>query len=84
MLYLHLGVPEESVAARATIIVTLNGRELARILATADSIERELVVIPTTAGQPNVLELAIDRTIPPANGTPEQGVRLRSLGWGPG
>jgi hypothetical protein len=82
MLHLHFDIPPESVAARATVTITLNGRLLARIPATAESIQRELEVLPAAAAQPNMLELSIDRTTP-TDGAPELGLRLRSLGWGP-
>ncbi|MEO8379796.1 MAG: hypothetical protein ABI779_09050, partial [Acidobacteriota bacterium] len=49
-LFLRMDVPEESVTAHATITVTLNGRVLARIPATA-LLERELAVTPAPAGQ---------------------------------
>jgi hypothetical protein len=74
-------VPAEVAALNPTITVTLNGQIVERFQSTSGYLERDYRVTPAQAGQPNVLELSIERTIT-ADGR-ELGLRLRFLGWGP-
>ena len=83
ILRLHLGVPGELVEHLAEITVKLNGRRLDTIIAARDSIERDYRVQPAPGGQPNVIELSIDRTTPSHDPPRELGLRLRYLAWGP-
>lgn len=81
LLHLYVGVPDELLGAK--IIVKLNGKGIGEFAGTSDAIERDFHVTPAPAGQPNMLELSIDRTVPAADGVPERGLRLRALAWGP-
>jgi hypothetical protein len=83
ILRLHLGVPGELVEHLAEITVKVNGRRLDTIIASTDSIERDYHVQPLPGGQPNVLELSVDRTVPSHDPPRELGLRLRYLAWGP-
>ena len=84
LLRLHLGVPGELVEQRPEITIRVNGLRLDTIIVTNDSIERDYhVVQPAPEGQPNVLELSIDRTVPAGDPPRETGMRLRYLAWGP-
>ncbi|HUR80427.1 MAG TPA: hypothetical protein VM733_06655 [Thermoanaerobaculia bacterium] len=84
LLRLHLGIPGELVDQRPEITIKVNGHRLDTIIAINDSIERDYhVVQPAPEGQPNVLELTIDRTIPSHDPPRELGMRLRYLAWGP-
>ena len=83
LLRLHFGVPGELVPRNPTVTVKLNGREIGRIPATGDSIERDFRVEPAPDGRPNLLELSIDHTVLPTHESRELGLRLRYLAWGP-
>jgi hypothetical protein len=84
LLRLHLGVPGELVEQRPEITIRVNGQRLDTIVVTNDSIERDYhVVRPAPGGQPNVLELSIDRTVPSGDPPRDEGLRLRYLAWGP-
>jgi hypothetical protein len=84
LLRLHLGIPGELVEQRPEVTIKVNGRRLDTLIATSDSIERDYhVVEPAPEGQPNVLELSIDRTVPAHEPPRDVGLRLRYLAWGP-
>ncbi|HVE70282.1 MAG TPA: hypothetical protein VNI54_02855 [Thermoanaerobaculia bacterium] len=84
LLRLHLGIPGELVEQRPEITIRVNGQRLDTIIATHDSIERDYhVVRPAPEGQPNTLELSIDRTVPSGEPPRDVGLRLRYLAWGP-
>jgi hypothetical protein len=84
LLRLHFGIPGELVEHRPEITVKVNGRRLDTLIVTNDSIERDYHVLELAPeGQPNVLELSIDRTVPSHDPPRELGLRLRYLAWGP-
>ncbi len=83
LLRLHVGVPEELIPLKPRIEVKLNGSVVGELAGTGDSVDRDFRVTPAASGQPNTLELSIDRTVPASDGEPERGLRLRYLAWGP-
>ena len=80
MLRMTLTPPQDVVARNATVTVTLNARVLDRFHADGE-VRREYRVTPAPAGQPNVLELAIDKSA--IEDGREVGLKLHDLGWGP-
>jgi len=83
LLRIQAGVPAEVIAASPAITIKLNGRVVDQFRTTSGDVERDYRVTPAPGGLPNVLELAIERTVtPPADGR-ELGLRVRFLGWGP-
>ncbi|HUP63375.1 MAG TPA: hypothetical protein VNA69_23515 [Thermoanaerobaculia bacterium] len=88
LLRMHLGIPAETKSANPEVTVTLNGKIVDRFRTTTGDIERDVRVTPAPGGQPNVLELSIDRTVNPFNARTGEdrrtlGLRLRYLAWGP-
>ena len=88
ILRMHLGVPGELMNQRPSVTVKMNGRVVDRFRTSRGDIERDIEVTPAPNGQPNILELSIDRTVVPLRaktGTDRRtlGLRLRYLGWGP-
>lgn len=80
-LRLLMYVPAELLPQRPTISVVLNGKLVERFGVTGEEIAREYKVQGT--GSANVLELSIDRALPPdATDGRERGLRLRFLSWG--
>jgi hypothetical protein len=81
LLRLHFTVPAELVAQRAEIAITLNGKELDRFSAEV-FVRRDYRVQPAANGAANILELAISRTLRPADDDRDLGLKLQFLGWG--
>ncbi|HYO78761.1 MAG TPA: hypothetical protein VE010_20035 [Thermoanaerobaculia bacterium] len=80
MLRMTLTPPPELIAQNAMIAVTLNGQLLETFRAGGE-IRRDYRVKPASAGRPNVLELAIDKSA--MHEGREVGLKLQDLGWGP-
>lgn len=83
LLRLAFSIPNELIPKHPTVTVTMNGRVVERIPITSDSLERDFHVDPAPNGQPNVLDLSIDRTTAPDQEGREHGLRLKWLAWGP-
>jgi hypothetical protein len=83
LLRLRLDVPAELVPMKPVMTVRLNGRVVGTITDLGDFTDRDFHVLPASAGQPNTLELLVNRTLPAREGEPERSVRLRYLAWGP-
>jgi len=73
-------VPAELIAQLAKVTATLNGRPLERFQS-----GQPYVVTPARNGAKNVLEIDIDRSVPPQRGGDprELGLRVTALSWGP-
>lgn len=88
ILRMHLGIPGELMSRNPEITVSMNGRVVDRFRTTEGYLERNVHVDPAPNGVPNVLELAIDKTVSPASTSVGHdrrtlGLRLRYLAWGP-
>lgn len=82
-LLLTFEVPEELIAQRAAVTVRVNGEVVERFQPSETPLNRRYVVLPAAAGEANVLDLAIDRTVRHPGDPRDLGLRLRHLGWGP-
>ena len=78
LLRLLFHLPDGLVGANLTI--TLNGNVLETLRLDRTEIARDIEVTPAPAGQPNRLELAVDRTV--EHEGKQVGIRLRYLSWG--
>ncbi|MEO6486359.1 MAG: hypothetical protein ABIO78_00285 [Thermoanaerobaculia bacterium] len=74
---MHL--PDELIGANLTVL--LNGEVVETIQLDRTEIAKDYDVRPAPAGQPNRLEMAVDRTV--QHERKEVGIRLRYLSWGP-
>lgn len=83
-LRIHGNVRPEIVGAHITVV--LNGKTIEQFATTGTEVAKDYWLQPAAEGRKNVLELSIDRTIPPQpGGDPRSlGFQLVFLSWGPG
>lgn len=83
-LRIHGNVRPEIIGAN--IDVVLNGKTIDRIRTEGTEVSKDYWLQPAANGEKNVLELSIDRTVPPEPGGDPRtlGFQLVFLSWGPG
>jgi len=82
MLRMRLMPPDELLDKGATVTIKLNGTVLETFQPRGE-MARDYRVIAAPDGQPNVLELSIDKTVVREGEDRTVGLKLQDLGWGP-
>ena len=82
MLRMRLIPPDEVIQQGGTVTIKLNGQVLETFQPRGE-MARDYRVIAAPGGQPNVLELSIDKTVTREGENRAVGLKLQDLGWGP-
>jgi hypothetical protein len=82
MLRMRLTPPDEVIQQGGTVTIKLNGTVIETFQPRGE-MARDYRVSAAPGGQPNVLELSVDKTVTREGENRAVGLKLQDLGWGP-